>query len=398
MLDPPLAPPRMMRDDTNCSVPWDHDTQSFMSRERARHVNNVKQRFNNRRPSSVSARPSQQSNQAQPGPRPQSNVNSVPSIQRPAVPNLISRGNLNAISTSSVQVNVSQPQPNLAQGGPPPPPAQPRVGLPQGGPLPGQAQPGVALPPPPPAQAPRFVCEAGGTNHLLARTLIDDIDNVPEITLNLPRTPFGSQAARNYSDQRNLYHNNDDLVWDYASNIHLTNDIHHHRPNIAPPNSGNPFMTPPLASSTKYPNLPINFYGSDIQSLPRSINQQNQQNNVSLAQLTVTPQPNISGVTGSQIGVTATVTSVTTPILSSSTVAPVVNVPVTKATGTKPKQILSPPPPPPPPILPISDPIQTRSLTGHSRPAPGFMQNVKSTLNKVKDKQGKGGTSRSSSK
>ena len=69
---------------------------------------------------------------------------------------------------------------------------------------------------------------------------------------------------------------------------------------------------------------------------------------------------------------------------------PVVNVPVTEATGTKPKQILSPPPPPPPPILPISDPIQTRSLTGHSRPAPGFMQNVKSTLNKVKDKRGKG--------
>ena len=75
---------------------------------------------------------------------------------------------------------------------------------------------------------------------------------------------------------------------------------------------------------------------------------------------------------------------------------PVVNVPVAKATGTKPKQILSPPPPPPP--LPISDPIQTRSLTGHSKPAPGFMQNVKSTFsNKVKDKQGKGGT-RSSSK
>jgi hypothetical protein len=36
--------------------------------------------------------------------------------------------------------------------------------------------------------------------------------------------------------------------------------------------------------------LPINFYGSEIQSLPHGINQQNQQN-VSLAQLTVTPQP-----------------------------------------------------------------------------------------------------------
>ena len=159
------------------------------------------------------------------------------------------------------------------------------------------------------------MCEAGGTNHLLARTLIDEIDiDVPEITLNLPKTGFGSQA-RNYSDQRNLYHNNEDLVWDYASNIHLTNDIHHHRPNIAPPNSGNPFMTPPLASSTRYPNLPINFYGSNIPSLPHSINQQNQQN-VSLAQLTVTPQPNLSGLTGSQLGVTATITSVTTPILS----------------------------------------------------------------------------------
>ena len=49
--------------------------------------------------------------------------------------------------------------------------------------------------------------------------------------------------------------------------------------------------------------------------------------------------------------------------------------------------------PPPPSILPITDPIQTRSLTGNSRPAPGFMQNVKQTFsNKVKDKQGKGGT------
>lgn len=104
-------------------------------------------------------------------------------------------------------------------------------------------------------------------------------------------------------------------------------------------------MTSPLASSTRYPNLPINFYGSDIQSLPHSINQQNQQN-VSLAQLTVTPQPNLSGLTGSQLGVTATITSVTTPILSSSTIAPAVNVPVAGATGTKPKQILTPPPPP----------------------------------------------------
>jgi hypothetical protein len=115
MLDPPLAPPRMMRDDTNCSVPWDHDTQSFMSRERAKHVNNVKARFNNRRHSSVPNRQSQQPNtQTQPGQRTQSNVTSAPSIRRPVVPNLISRGNLNAISTSSVQVNISQPQPNLA--------------------------------------------------------------------------------------------------------------------------------------------------------------------------------------------------------------------------------------------------------------------------------------------
>jgi hypothetical protein len=60
---------------------------------------------------------------------------------------------------------------------------------------------------------PKFVSDAG------------DLD-VPEITLNLPRTGFGSQ-------------------------------------------------------------LPINFYGSEIQSLPHGINQQNQQN-VSLAQLTVT--------------------------------------------------------------------------------------------------------------
>jgi hypothetical protein len=60
---------------------------------------------------------------------------------------------------------------------------------------------------------PKFVSDAG------------DLD-VPEITLNLPITEFGSQ-------------------------------------------------------------LPINFYGSKIQSLPHGINQHNQQN-VSLAQLTVT--------------------------------------------------------------------------------------------------------------
>jgi hypothetical protein len=180
--------------------------------------------------------------------------------------------------------------------------------------------------------------------------------------MNLPKTGFGGQA-KNYSDPRNiLYHNNEDLVWDNSYNIHLTNDIDHRLPNNAPPNSGNPFLPPPLASSTKYPDLPtnsINFYGSGVQSPPQDINQQNHQN-VFPAQPTVTPQPILSGLTGSQLGVTTTVTSVTTPILSSSTLAPAVIVPV--STGARPKHIMSPPPPS---ILPITDPIQTRSLTGH---------------------------------
>ena len=85
---------------------------------------------------------------------------------------------------------------------------------------------------------------------------------------------------------------------------------------------------------------------------------------------------------------TTKVTSLNTPILSTSKVAPAVIIPV--STGTRPKVVMSPPPPS---ILPITDPILTRSLTGNSRPAPGFMQNVKQTFsNTVKNKQGKGGT------
>ena len=59
MLDPPLPPPRVMRDDTNCSMQWDHPTQSFMSNERQRLVNTVKQRMNNQRRPSSPARSSQ---------------------------------------------------------------------------------------------------------------------------------------------------------------------------------------------------------------------------------------------------------------------------------------------------------------------------------------------------
>ena len=379
MLDPPLAPPRMMRDDTNMSVPWDHDQQSFMSRDKAKHLNNVKAMFDNRRPSrssSVSHPRSQQSQpQSQPGSRTQSNV-SAPSVRRPVLPNLMQKGFLNTIPTvaSSVHVNISQPQPGPAQSGLPP----------------GPAQPGVVQPPPP---APASMGAAGGTNHLLSQTLVDEIDiDLPQITMNLPafyRTGFGDQG-RKYSDPKNiLYHNTKDLVWDNSYNIQLTNDIDHHLPNNAPTNSGNPFLPPPLASSTKYPDLPtnsINFYGSGVQSLPQDINQQNQQN-VFPAQPTVT-QPILSGLTGSQLEVTTTVTSINTPILSTSKVAPAVIIPV--STGARPKVVMSPPPPS---ILPITDPIQTRSLTGNSRPAPGFMQNVKQTFsNKVKDKQGKGGT------
>ena len=414
MLDPPLPPPRVMRDDTNCSIPWDHNTQSFMSSERQRLVNTVKQRLNQRRPSSAArpsqphqSQPSHQSSQAQPRPHQQSNVNPPQSV-----PNLFSRGNLQPIPTSSIQVNISQPQPqpNLAHAGPPPPlaqqhvglpqapPAQPHVGLAQSGNLDGQAQaqPGIVLPPPPPAQTPpRFVTDVGGTTQLLSRALHDD--NIPEITLNLPKT-FVNQTPRNNLDQ--------DMVWDYTNNINLTNDIRHHRPNIPPANSStNPFATPPLASSTKYPNLPLNnFFGPNIQSLPYRVNQQNQQQHVSLPQLTVTPQP---GIAGSQIGATASVNSVNTPILSSVPVVQVSNVPVT-ATGTRAKHVLSPSsqvppsssmpsssPVPIPPPLPPKDLIQTRSLTGNSKPNANFMKNV---YKKVTDKQNGGKNSRSISK
>jgi hypothetical protein len=70
-----------------------------------------------------------------------------------------------------------------------------------------------------------------------------------------------------------------DMVWDSTNNISLTNDIRHYRPIIPPVNSSiNSFATPPLASSTKYPNLPLNnSFGPTIQSLPYCVTQQNQQ-------------------------------------------------------------------------------------------------------------------------
>ena len=180
------------------------------------------------------------------------------------------------------------------------------------------------LPPPTPGQTPpRFVTDIGGTTQLLSRALHDDI---PEITLNLGNT-FFNQTPRNNLDP--------DMVWDYTNNISLTNDIRHHRPIIPPVNSStNPFATPPLASSTKYPNLPLNnFFGPNIQSLPYRVNQQNQQQNVSLPQLTGTPQPRAGTpqprVASSQTGATASVNSVTTPILSSVPDVQVSNAPIT---------------------------------------------------------------------
>jgi hypothetical protein len=76
MFHPPLAPPRLMRDDTNTSVPWDSDQQTFMSRDRAKHVSDVRAMFTNRSHSSRSsvAQPQPSSQPPQPGSQPQNNV------------------------------------------------------------------------------------------------------------------------------------------------------------------------------------------------------------------------------------------------------------------------------------------------------------------------------------
>ena len=92
MFNPPLAPPRLMRDDTNMSVPWDSDQQSFMSRDQAKHLSNVKAMFNNRRHNRSSSVPQPQSQPPpQPGSQTQSNA-SAPSVRRPVLPNLLRKG------------------------------------------------------------------------------------------------------------------------------------------------------------------------------------------------------------------------------------------------------------------------------------------------------------------
>ena len=46
---PNICPPRLFRDDLDDSIPWNTQQQSYMSRECAEHLNNVRQRMNNTR-------------------------------------------------------------------------------------------------------------------------------------------------------------------------------------------------------------------------------------------------------------------------------------------------------------------------------------------------------------
>ena len=357
-----------------------------MSRDQAKHLSNVKAMFNNKTHSRSSSVPQPQSQPPpQPGSQPQSNA-SGPSVRRPVLPNLLQKGFLNPIPTvaSSVHANIPQPQPGLAQPG---------------------------VPPPPPV--PSSMGAVGGTNHLPSQPLINDPDiDLPRITMNLPsfyHTGYGDQGRR-FRDPRNvLFHDNNDLVWDNSYQIQLSNDVDHHIPvNAARPNSGNPFLPPPLASSDpKYPSLPLNFYGSvpaiSYASTPTIVHTSPQaishQPNAFPTQTTVS-QPILPGSLGSQTvmsGTTTTVTSLQTLVLAPSRIAPTVITPV--STGARPKIVMSPPPPPS--ILQITDHIITRSLTGNSKPVQtqGFVQSVKKGLaNSVKNKQEKGHKTRSISK
>jgi hypothetical protein len=67
---PPLDPPRLLRNDLNVSVPWNSQQQTYMSRERTEHINNVRQRLNNSRQPGVS----QPSSQNQPNHVPQTSA------------------------------------------------------------------------------------------------------------------------------------------------------------------------------------------------------------------------------------------------------------------------------------------------------------------------------------
>jgi hypothetical protein len=222
--------------------------------------------------------------------------------------------------------------------------------------------------------------------------------------MNLPplyHTGYGSQGRR-FKDPRNvLFHDNNDLQWDNAYQIQLSTDVDFNIPaGSARSNSNNPFVqNPPLASSDpKYPSLPANLYSSvpaiSYSSTPTIAHTSPQaishHPHAFPTQITASP-PILHGSLGPQTvmsGTTTTVSSLQTPVLAPSQVAPTVTTSVS-TTGTRPKTpVMSPPPPPPP--NPPTDHIITRSVTGNSKPiqVQGFVQSVgKRLANSVKNKQ-----------
>jgi hypothetical protein len=249
------------------------------------------------------------------------------------------------------------------------------------------AQPGAL-----PVSSTPLLGAVGGVNLVPSRAEINhqpDVD-LPRFTMNLPplyNTGYGSQGRR-FMDPRNvLYHDNNDLQWDNAYQIQLSTDVDFNIPTGSAARSNNPFVQhPPLASSDpKYPSLPA------ISHHPHAFPNQ-----------TTASPPILHGTLGPQTlmpGTTTTVSSLQTPVLAPSQVAPIVITPVT-TTGTRPKTpVMSPPPPPPP--NPPTDHIITRSVTGNSKPiqVQGFVQSVgKRLANSVKNKQEKDHNTRSISK
>jgi hypothetical protein len=265
---PTLDPPRLLRNDLNVSVPWNSQQQTYMSRERSEHINNVRQRLNNSRRNEVDARASAPQ---QPGiPQPQSRSSHHQPHHVPQT----------SASTRPVMGSLHPAQ----QG-------QPQAGLPQTLVHPGLPQHPLGQPVPPvapvhtggasllPVQtgsvtvAPAHTGGATGGTELVPHAHNNDdsfqttlenlnINEPPSFSVNLPplfQNQPGGRRGIKFTDPRYVlnYPMDPDMAWD-DYNIQLTSAVDFlvpsnsgPTPTVVQPNAraNGQFAPPPLAQS-----------------------------------------------------------------------------------------------------------------------------------------------------